>query len=333
MRNISILLLIAPFFIATGASIFLDGTLANYFRYLMQGEYIPETLLFVGVFISILFAIYNKDFRRDLVDWISNLFYSLSIRSESSSYGSSNYEDLRLAIVKIESRLDSPNSAAIELSGDERQTILEGVEAGIISELTESLDATLNRIAFEGEIAELQRNSLSRLSNQIVVLGSRANASLWLGITFSVAGLIVLYFTFFYSLSFSDDDSSLPTNMSNWLDLLREYLPRLSLVLIIETVGFFFLRLYSRALVELRYAQNETTNVESRFISLLTARVTENQELLKITVEKLASIDRNGVIDRTQTTIDIERERVTAEMDSRLVEALTGLVRGKAANS
>lgn len=176
-------------------------------------------------------------------------------------------------------------------------------------------------------LSDAQVQSLRRLGIQVEVLGTRANRAQRLGILFAVSGLILLYLSFFTDILPSSGTEKLQTSPS-LLQLVEHYIPRFSLVLLVEIVAFFFLRLYSKTLLELRYVQNETTNVELQFISMNSALSHCEKDTIAKVVEKLASTDRNSVIEKTQTTIEIEKERASAEGEVSTIKALADILHG-----
>lgn len=167
----------------------------------------------------------------------------------------------------------------------------------------------------------IEKKSLLRLSNQIVVLGYRANVSLGIGILFCVFGMVILWYSFFYN----------PPQISGsfeWLDLFRAYVPRSTLVILIQIVGFFFLKLYRSTLSELRYTQNEITNVEMKLIALRASVANESENLSEI-LNGLVKTDRNHIIEKGQTTVEIEKQRVSSDFDKSLVSALVSIFQGE----
>jgi len=123
---------------------------------------------------------------------------------------------------------------------------------------------------------------------------------------FALLGIFVIYYSFYI-------DKILETEQG-YIAILKEYAPRLSLVLIIEIIAFFFLKLYAKALGELRYVQNEMTNIESKLLATNISLASNNQEFIRRSIDTLLATERNFVIEKGQTTIEIEKEKI--ELDS-----------------
>lgn len=165
---------------------------------------------------------------------------------------------------------------------------------------------------------------MSRLSNQILVLGSRANLTLIVGVFFCCGGLFAIWYSFFSDYTKQDGDISVS---AAWVDLAKVYAPRLSLVLIIEIIDFFFLKLYRATFMEIRYVQNEITNVEMKLIALNVA-ILHQARVLDDVIETLVKTDRNFIIDKGQTTVEIEKQRAVTESDKTVIQAAIGLLHG-----
>lgn len=229
----------------------------------------------------------------------------------------------RLTALELIVSANSPGSGDT-LSLEEKQELLKNLRnemkrdlsADLVRELTRSHKIDLSQSIISG--------SLDRLGNQVSILGLRANRTLMLGILFTVTGLGLLFATFFYFSS----DALIEPDQQSWISLFAAYLPRLSIVLITELVGFYFLRLYSLTLADLRIVQNEITNVELKLIALLDSSTSGLEAVHTLILELFARTERNAIIEKTQTTVEIERERATAEAQANAIKIFTELLHG-----
>jgi hypothetical protein len=69
---------------------------------------------------------------------------------------------------------------------------------------------------------------------------------------------------------------------------------------------FFFLRLYRENLNDSKYYQNEITNLESKFIALDAAMLSNDKESVKSIVGDLSKTERNRILKKGETTSEIE---------------------------
>ncbi len=91
-------------------------------------------------------------------------------------------------------------------------------------------------------------------------------------------------------------------------DLIKLF-PTFSLVLFIELFAYFFLRLYREGLSEMKYYQNELTNIESKLIAVEIALIKEDNESLKLTLDILSQTERNFILKKGETTAGLEHSK------------------------
>jgi hypothetical protein len=303
-------------------------TIRDFVIGLFHGEKLLETLVIISAISALLTIASNDDLAEVLLHFVRLTLKRSSLLREGSVNRHISDIDDRYIKSLIRNELKGVSQEKLDVPPEETSAIVSRVEEKLTDELRADLERSIGeKLGFQG-VQSLYERALSRLNEQVAVLGSRANTSLIIGILFSVAGLFVLYFTFFSSLrATAASDSETVANL-NYLGLMRDYLPRLSLVIIIEVVGFFFLRLYSKALNELRYAQNETTNVEMRMIALLSS-ISQGYEDCTVEVIRTISLtERNNIIEKNQSTIEIEKERAGNEGDLTTINAISALLHG-----
>src|SRR5205823_4776936 len=71
--------------------------------------------------------------------------------------------------------------------------------------------------------------------------------------------------------------------------------PRISVAVFIEVFSFFFLKLYKSNLQEIKYFQNELTNIEMRGLALEAALLNTQNKSTEPIVDQLIRTDRNLV--------------------------------------
>ncbi|XYQ96403.1 hypothetical protein ACTABX_07145 [Pseudomonas syringae] len=143
----------------------------------------------------------------------------------------------------------------------------------------------------------------ARLLQEIRDLNRKGNTNLAIGAGISTIGILLLGVTLVYEVTESRD----------MLTLASHYLPRLSLIILIEVFAYFFLRLYKSGLVEVKYFQNELTNIEARQISMEAAREAGDNALIGVVVTKLADTERNHILTKDQTTVELEKAKLESE--------------------
>ena len=113
----------------------------------------------------------------------------------------------------------------------------------------------------------------------------------------------------------------------NGWDFIRRFVPQLSLVTIVEVFAYFFLRLYSHSLTEIKYFQNEISNFEAKLTSLWTAIETDNQEVVGDIVRELARTERNHILKKGETTVAADQRKSDEAAGLAVADALTAMLR------
>lgn len=140
-------------------------------------------------------------------------------------------------------------------------------------------------------------NTTDRLEGEIRALLRRGNLNLVLGaISTTFAIFILAYTAVFITIDQTDLGRS-----------LQAYLLRVSIVVFIQLFGFFFLRLYRDSLSDIKYFQNEITNIQQQWLAMKYAILNNSLEMAAQVIESLAKTERNFVIKRGESTIDLER--------------------------
>jgi hypothetical protein len=141
-----------------------------------------------------------------------------------------------------------------------------------------------------------------------------ANVNLVIGLVCAIVGIAVMWQTL-VTLNFQLEASDA------WkiTDLYR-FLARFGLVLIIESVAFFFLKLYREDRSMIRYLRNEITNLESKCLSLKAALVFGSAADMTKVLQSLSATERNFVVKKGERVIS----DITYENSEILLEKLLG---------
>ena len=159
--------------------------------------------------------------------------------------------------------------------------------------------------------------SEERLVNELKNIGKRANTNLIIGSIITIVGWgLLLWFVIDVSQQ----------KLSGWL-LLNAFIPRISIVILIEMFSYFFLNLYKDSIDRIKYYQNELTNIESRKIAILACIAIDKDNVHKASViERLLQVERNIVQKKNETTIDIEKMKVDNSTFKQIVSTINDIV-------
>lgn len=138
-----------------------------------------------------------------------------------------------------------------------------------------------------------------RLLQETSNLNRRGNLNLVIGIFISLIGIVFL----------GTIVVNAPALQSNKADFVAYYIPKTSFVILVELFAFFFLNLYRMSLNEIKYFHNELTNVESHMLAVETALLSGENNLLSSIVKQLGETERNFVLNKGQTTVELEKEK------------------------
>lgn len=119
-----------------------------------------------------------------------------------------------------------------------------------------------------------------------------------------------------------DSESQLDTT----IDLLKHYLPWLSLIIVIQIMSFFFLRLYRDSIKTERYLRNEITNIASKRAAIFLAHSTGNAALIKSVTSDLSNVERNRFLEKGQTTVELESSKIEVAGFKEGAEAMAGIM-------
>jgi len=203
---------------------------------------------------------------------------------------------------------------AINFSDDEKETVKSKVLADLSNNLSEEVLLEIKESLRESKekddsidmVALASARTTDRLTAEISSLVSRGNVSLFFGILITIFGIALLWF-FLGSSSASPDT----------VHYLMNFGPRLSLVVLVEVFAYFFLKLYKSNLSEIKYLHNELTSMEGKFISLMVAMLGKSK--IQLIANKFSALERNFILDKGQTTIELERVRKEGQFELELI--------------
>lgn len=238
----------------------------------------------------------------------------LSLKSKNREFERQN-RDLKNKIDKIVNQLQKGDGSEGLFTKSDKERILEKIQLKLESEALQEYQANLQALINEKlkyknqEDLFLQINS--RLESEVQNLAKRGNINLILGMATTLTGLGILGYSVFDA----------PT-LSSMVEIASHFIPRVSLVLLIEVFAYFFLKLYKQGLTEIKYFQNEITNIESKFLALRLSSENEHKDCLKEVVTSLLSTERNFVLDKGQTTVELERIKGEQQQRNELTSLL-----------
>lgn len=221
----------------------------------------------------------------------------------------------RLESLEAEGRAAWPSGA----SDDELvEKVRERIDGKATEEYLDEIRSAVRAEDSRGRQAEASgrlEETIDRLRSELGALTRRGNFNLVAGSFVAVGGMVVLGYFVFAMMGEAQP------NANGW-DFVRRFLPQLSLVTIVEVFAYFFLRLYSRSLTEIKYFQNEISNFEAKLTSVGTALETGDGELLGDVVRELARTERNHILKKGETAVAADQWKTDEAGGLALVRAL-----------
>lgn len=215
---------------------------------------------------------------------------------KNSIDGSNNDEALEEATNLLRDKLE--NVSAESYFQEFKKKVKTDIVIEILEDKTKNIESRV-----QGEIGRLSKSGIINLS---------------LGMMLSIGGIL-------YLGNFVVNVQMFETMQEMFINTF----PKTIFVLLIEVFAYFFLRLYKQNLDDIKYYQNELTNIESKNLALQIAKQSNNHKLLTLCVEEFLSTERNFILEKDQSTIEIEKERISSNNTNNTLQVLKDIFKNK----
>ncbi len=217
--------------------------------------------------------------------------------------------------------------AKLSLSNEDRKELTSAIKKQITDNVAEDLLKSVSEkrknVITSTEATELRAGFTEaklRLMDEVASLSRRGNLNLVIGgVTTVLAVALLAYIVLNANPPIKADSRNLDA-------LLWHYVPRLSVSIFIEIFSFFFLKLYRNSLEEIKYFQNEITNIESRMIGLEAAIYSDNKTSIENAVLGLSKTERNFRLQKGESTVELEKSKLDSQGAKDLVANLTSII-------
>ncbi len=162
----------------------------------------------------------------------------------------------------------------------------------------------------------------ARLSEEISLLNRKGNIYIGLGTTITIGAGLILYFTVQDIVNLYDSESSNAVASLTISDLFSVG-ARISIVVFIEIFAYYYLRLYQSIREDIKFYQNEVTNIEMKLLSMEFAETDEAKNLVS---SELAKVERNFILSKKHTTIELEKRKSDFTVMNEMSRGLSELV-------
>ncbi|EOB2877153.1 hypothetical protein M2G63_22080 [Vibrio vulnificus] len=241
-----------------------------------------------------------------------------------------------MKIVELSKKIEAYESER-DLTEEEKQLVIDKIVEqaneesikDIFKDEAERLKNDLKNALGLEHLKDASSDIIRRLRREISDLRLRSNVNLLIGMSITAGGLYLLWST----VSMVDGSELLKqlasengeSNSKFIKNLVLPLVPRVMLVIFVEVFAYFFLRLYKNGLDEIKYFQNELTNIESKLSAVQFAFITNNEPALKVSLEALANTERNFILNKGQTTVELEKAKSESELTRNIITTIPDL--------
>ncbi len=296
-------------FIQIGIGLFVSGIISFIIRYFwIYNESVGSYIAFISI-AMVTFGIGLLIYRYLQSTPIRTINYS---DNSNQNIYRRELEEVKLELIRLRKKTGTSDNTE-----NLNNTINSIIENTLTEEFIQTkIDSVYSEKAIENSkikaIYEDFENLSYRIQSELVRLRKSANLNLVIGtLTTGIAISALSYEVFRNELEFT-----------NTVKLLSHYLPRLSLIIFIEIFAFFFLKLYKANLFDIKYFNNEKTNVDFKILSLKTAVHNNDKELIKLTISELVKTERNFKLGKGESTVEVEQLRSEKENNKLLSQIL-----------
>jgi hypothetical protein len=255
-----------------------------------------------------------------------------SDRFDNESFGrdsrvSTDLDNVKQELAALQARLASLGDSTSQSTNVDYDRVVASLRAHVTERLAKELEerfiARAQMAAYVAEVRAIFSETSTRLRQEISLLSRRGNLNLVIGVlTTALAAVLLAYMVL-----------GVTHALDSWPALLSYYVPRVTTAAFIEVFAFFFLRLYRNTLAEIKYYQNELTNLAVQRVAFEAAHGLDDQKSKSVVIEYLASSSRNRDMaspDKPSLTgRDLKEVGDLVERVTKLVAAMARIGKGE----
>ena len=212
--------------------------------------------------------------------------------------------------------------SSFAIPADERELLVKKLYKLVQEEATEQFIDYIKSVLANNDnrkqVIGFFNESTIRMNNHIKKLSNLSMINLTIGVIISGFSISILY------LSIVDFSSG--ENMANTMNASFYLFSRMGVGVAIQLLALFFLNLYKKNIHEMKYTQNEITNIESKKAAILYSYdFSEGNKFL--IADELLKTERNFVLDKSQTTMHLEQSKIDSRESKDLFNVIELLLK------
>lgn len=248
--------------------------------------------------------------------------------SRKDSQVNDSYEKLKSELASLRTEFNqlsasgASNVDRIDFAPNEKAELIELAKKRIVGNTLLAADVSLKNdissFKYQIEINKHYSDIVYRLENEIDRLNRRGGVNLGIGAVIALLGILYLGYTVTDQMVIKDK-----------LEYIMHMAPRLSFVIVIELFAYFFLKLYKNGFEEVKYFQNELTNIDSKVLGIKFLKDVRNEELMGEVIKNLMATERNFVLEKGQSTVSLEQQKIKSETEKNIMEIMKEFINVK----
>lgn len=227
----------------------------------------------------------------------------------------------RIQIVEKEIERNKLIDKSSIISSDETRNLLNEK----INSITD--DEIIGRLNEKTKENLLNQSRLNIIDKELITTKLRIEKEALRTSRYGLINLMIGFITTFMAIYFLGYSLlGVQTNGLSTQDYIYHIIPRISLSILIEVFSFFFLRLYKKNLEDIKYLNNERTNIEMKIIAIKTGFLNDDKETLKQLIIKLADTERNFILKKDESTVEIEKNKLEVNNNNNFIAGILKII-------
>lgn len=214
------------------------------------------------------------------------------------------------------------NLEGVKISAADGDKLIADVKKRIVGNTImlaqDSLKEDISKYKSRINLDKTSDEMVDRLQKEITRLNRRGGVNLVVGTVMAVLGITCMAVIVL--------NSQPPTNL---MPYLLHMIPKVSFVLLVEIFAYFFLKLYKNGFEEVKFFQNEITNIESRVLAIKFIDNEKQPDLMKDIIVNLMSTERNFILEKGQSTVMLEKEKISKDEQNQILNLISSLNKPK----
>lgn len=198
--------------------------------------------------------------------------------------------------------------------GEKKPLLIEAISELLASNLNDENSLESKHQDLFNVFEEIQ----TRLTREVDRLNNHSISNMLFG--FILAFVLVCYNGYFALVN--------PIPKLELSSLSNLVLPKLLVVISLLTMFVYFMRLYKSNIADVKYYQNELTNIEVKLTSVRLALLSSERGILDTLIKDLSSTERNSLFGKEQTSLELERLKTENEIHKTFLSQVMDMFSG-----